>query len=118
MFLEHVNMSVSNVDQTIDFYQRVLGLSVRWRGTSATGAPAAHIGDDHCYLALFEVQDRNAIPPDYDQLGLKNGNVVEVLRSEERTWTIIMTAPNGVSCVLAIGEHWQEVVSKADEIPL
>lgn len=47
-----------------------------------------------------------------------NGSVVEVLRSENDSWTIIVTAPNGVSCVLASGEYWQEVVAKADGIPL
>ena len=45
-----------------------------------------------------------------------NGSVVEVLRSEKGSWTIIITAPNGLSCVLAVGEHWQEVVTKADGI--
>ena len=34
MFLEHVNMSVSNVDQTIDFYQRVLGFPSGYRANS------------------------------------------------------------------------------------
>ncbi len=47
-----------------------------------------------------------------------NGSVVEVLRLEDGSWTIIMTAPNGVSCVLAVGEHWQEVVTKADGISM
>ena len=47
-----------------------------------------------------------------------NGTVVEILKSKEDSWTIIMTAPNGVSCLLAIGEHWQEVATKADGIPM
>ncbi len=47
-----------------------------------------------------------------------NGTVVEVLRSEDGSWTIIMTAPNGVSCMLASGKHWQVVVTKADDIPM
>ncbi len=80
MFLEHVNMSVSDLDHTIDFYQRVLGLRVRWRGTTTNGDPAAHVGDDHCYLALFEVKDRNPEPANYDELGLNHfGFVVEDL---------------------------------------
>ncbi len=47
-----------------------------------------------------------------------NGAVVEVLRSEDGSWTIIMTAPNGVSCMLASGKHWQVVVTKADDISM
>ena len=38
-----------------------------------------------------------------------NGALIEVLTSSEdgRTWTIIITQPNGVSCVMATGESWQ-----------
>ena len=52
-----------------------------------------------------------------NSMGLaNNGNVVEVLRSEDGSWTIIVTAPNGVSCLLASGEHWQEVATNANGI--
>ena len=33
MFLEHVNMTVADLDRSITFYQEVLGLRVRWRGS-------------------------------------------------------------------------------------
>jgi len=38
-----------------------------------------------------------------------NGALIEVLSSAEngKTWTIIITQPNGVSCVMATGESWQ-----------
>lgn len=40
-----------------------------------------------------------------------NGALIEVLTSTEdgRTWTIIITQPNGVSCVMATGESWQNL---------
>ena len=40
-----------------------------------------------------------------------NGGLIEVLTSSEdgRTWTIIITRPNGVSCVMATGETWQNI---------
>ncbi|MFQ5763876.1 MAG: hypothetical protein ACE5GT_03015 [Rhodospirillales bacterium] len=47
-----------------------------------------------------------------------NGTVVEVLNSEDGSWTIIVTAPNGVSCLLAAGDYWQEVPDKAPETSL
>ncbi len=47
-----------------------------------------------------------------------NGTVVEVLKSKEDSWTIIMTAPNGVSCLLATGKYWQAVVAKAEGTPM
>jgi len=38
-----------------------------------------------------------------------NGAVLEVLSSGEGTsWTIILTGADGISCVLATGESWQE----------
>ncbi len=43
-------------------------------------------------------------------LGLvSNGSVLEVLSSEKGTWTIIVTMPDGNSCVVASGEAWQDV---------
>lgn len=38
-----------------------------------------------------------------------NGNVVEVLTSTKGSWTIIMTQPSGVTCMVAAGEHWENV---------
>jgi catechol 2,3-dioxygenase-like lactoylglutathione lyase family enzyme len=80
MFLEHVNMSVANLDRSIDYYRELLGLEVRWRGTTSDGLPAAHIGDERHYLALFEVGDVERKPADYGRLGLNHfGFVVDDL---------------------------------------
>lgn len=54
MFLEHVNMTVSDLERATRFYQDLLGYRMRWQGKTADGRPAAHVGDDRCYLALFE----------------------------------------------------------------
>ncbi len=36
------------------------------------------------------------------------GHLVEVLSSEHgRTWTIIVTSPEGISCVVSVGEGWR-----------
>ena len=46
-----------------------------------------------------------------------NGGVVEILSSQSGTsWTIILTMPNGVSCMIAAGENWESlpVLSKID----
>ena len=38
-------------------------------------------------------------------------SIVEVLATEDGTiWTALLTAPNGVSCVLAGGEAWQSLL--------
>ncbi|MDP6346478.1 MAG: hypothetical protein QF491_23275 [Alphaproteobacteria bacterium] len=38
-----------------------------------------------------------------------SGRVIEVLTSENGSWTIIVTHPNGTSCMLAAGEAWEAV---------
>ena len=41
-----------------------------------------------------------------------NGALIEILTSDEGgrdTWTIIVTQPNGISCVMATGESWQDI---------
>lgn len=43
-------------------------------------------------------------------LGLAgNGGLLEVLASEAGTWTIIVTRPTGLSCVLATGQSWEQL---------
>ncbi len=86
---------------------------------AAPGAQAQQMGPvcDARTTVLTELNGNYAEKP--SAMGLaKTGTVVEVLRSEGGSWTIIMTAPNGVSCMLASGKHWQVVLTKADGIPM
>jgi catechol 2,3-dioxygenase-like lactoylglutathione lyase family enzyme len=71
MRLEHVNLTVSDLERSIDFYSRLLDLGVRWRGHTASGIPAVHVGTDDWYLALFEGQAR-ALPIDYEHTGFNH----------------------------------------------
>jgi hypothetical protein len=47
-------------------------------------------------------------------LGLnQNNSIVEVFASDETgTWTILVTQPSGVACLVAAGENWQEVAGE------
>lgn len=36
----------------------------------------------------------------------KQGTVIEVFASSEGSWSIVMTFPNGMSCIMAAGEEW------------
>lgn len=50
----------------------------------------------------FEEQRRSA--------GLAaDGNLVEVFASKKGTWTIIYTRPGGPTCLVAVGDNWQQV---------
>ena len=42
-------------------------------------------------------------------VGLTGGQVLfEVWTSEKGTWTLLLTRPDGKSCVMAVGEDWQD----------
>ena len=42
-------------------------------------------------------------------LGLQsNGHLIQVFASKDgMTWTIVTTRPDGVSCIVALGRHWE-----------
>ena len=42
-----------------------------------------------------------------------NGSVVELLTSTGGTWTLMVTRPDGPTCLIGTGEAWQPVVRKA-----
>ncbi len=47
-----------------------------------------------------------------------NGGMLEVLSSEGgSTWTIIITMPDGRSCMFASGESWQSMPRKTERAP-
>jgi hypothetical protein len=40
-----------------------------------------------------------------------NGNLMQVYKSEKTgTWTILSTSPSGVSCIVAVGNLWEQIV--------
>ncbi len=41
-----------------------------------------------------------------------NGSVIEVFSSPDGGFTITMTQPEGLSCLVAAGEGWQNIVQK------
>ncbi|MHC5109916.1 MAG: VOC family protein [Planctomycetota bacterium] len=85
MFLEHVNLSVSHLERSIEFYSRVFDWSVRWQGETSSGAPAAHVGNEKNYVALFEATRPGHSPRDYADVGLNHfGFVVEDLDAIRR----------------------------------
>ena len=46
-----------------------------------------------------------------------NGTVLEVLTTKSgSTYTIIMTRPNGTTCVMSTGQFWRQIAWKSQEI--
>jgi catechol-2,3-dioxygenase len=47
--MEHVHLTVADLDRSVEWYGRVFGFSVRW-----TDGTTAHIGTDRFYVAVTE----------------------------------------------------------------
>lgn len=37
------------------------------------------------------------------------GGIIEVFSSPKGTWTLVITQPNGVSCLIAAGQDWEDL---------
>ncbi len=85
MFLEHVNVTVSDVDRSVELYKDLFALSVRWRGKTAGGLPAAHVGNDRHYIAFFQAERPGRVEKDYTAVGMNHfGLVVDDLEEMKR----------------------------------
>ena len=52
--VEHVNITVSDIDRSARMLEAVFGWRRRWRGPSALGGETIHVGDDDTYLAVYQ----------------------------------------------------------------
>ncbi len=74
MRLEHVNLTVTDLDRSVAFYRDILDFEVRWSGENELGMRQVHIGTDDYYLALFEGRNGQGDPPadDYYERGFNH----------------------------------------------
>jgi hypothetical protein len=68
-----------------------------------TAQPACQSRDD---ISQLLTQRFDEVPT---ALGLQsNGHLIQVFVSKDgQTWTIVTTRPDGISCIVALGQHWQ-----------
>lgn len=50
--LEHVNLTVSDIERSARLFESLCGWHQRWRGPSRLGGETIHVGSDEAYLAL------------------------------------------------------------------
>jgi len=52
--IEHVNLSVSDIERSAQLFEDLLGWRKRWRGVAGGGAgETIHVGEEDTYLALY-----------------------------------------------------------------
>ncbi len=85
-FIEHVNITVSNPDQTAEYLMRLFDWHLRWRGPAIRGGHTIHVGNDQFYLAVYALELGNTEPLGHKKgLPLNHiGIVVEDLDETER----------------------------------
>ncbi len=57
-----------------------------------------------------QITDRLATIYSESRVGIgldENGRVIEVFASEQGSWTILVTFPDGRTCLIAAGEAWE-----------
>ena len=70
---------------------------------SAQGAPAICTARDGLLTQLEETYGEVPVA-----IGVADGALIELLTAEDgMTWTIILTSPQGMSCLSASGEGWR-----------
>lgn len=89
MRLEHVNLTVTDLDRSIAFYSDLLDLHVRWKGPIDGDRLGAHVGDDNVYLALFEASapgevDHNYLTPGINHFGFVVDDLAEARERVQR----------------------------------
>jgi hypothetical protein len=51
-----------------------------------------------------------------NSIGLANsGSVVEVFTSNNGSWSMIVTRPDGISCLIAVGRNWESLTRKVGQ---
>jgi len=51
--VEHVNLTVSDIERSSALLQQLLGWHERWRGEAMSGGETIHVGEEITYLALY-----------------------------------------------------------------
>ncbi len=57
--IEHVNLTVSNPEQSAEMLIDLFGWHIRWRGPSALGGHTIHVGSDVHYLAVYSASENS-----------------------------------------------------------
>jgi hypothetical protein len=91
----------------VRFLVAVLGVLVAVAGIIPTAAQAQMMCGERTKVIAGLAQGYSETPT---SMGLtSNGAVVEVLSSPSGTFTIIVTQPSGLTCLMASGEDWEEL---------
>lgn len=84
--IEHVNITVSDIDRTAAMLMELFEWRIRWRGPALAGGATIHVGADDTYLAVYMPPGGASAPKSYAKSMPLNhvGVVVDDLDETER----------------------------------
>ena len=77
-FIEHVNVSVSDIDRTAQMLVDLFGWKIRWRGPAAMGGHTIHVGTERNYVAVYMEKDAAGEPKGFSKSAPLNHIGIEV----------------------------------------
>ncbi len=91
----------------VRYLTAILGaLLIGWSAFSSPAQAQAMCGERGAIVASLEKTYSEAPV----SVGLaSNGAIIEIFASPTGTFTIILTQPNGLTCVMAAGEYWEDL---------
>ena len=81
-------------------------LLIGWGAFSSSAQAQPICGERRAIVATLE-KTYSETPVSMGLAG--NGAIIEILASPSGTFTIILTRPNGLTCVMAAGESWEDL---------
>ncbi|WP_285712022.1 VOC family protein [Erythrobacter oryzae] len=51
--LEHINITVGDIERSAALLERLMGWHIRWRGPSMLGGETIHVGSEDDYIAVY-----------------------------------------------------------------
>jgi phage/plasmid primase-like uncharacterized protein len=94
-----------------------IGVAATLLSATLAAAPAQMVCADRAALLESLARQYRESPT---AVGIaNNGSLIELLRTTDgKTWTLLMTRPDGTSCVVAAGEAWEDTPQVAGGQPL
>ncbi len=91
----------------VRYLTAILGaLLIGWGAFSSSAQAQAICGERDAIVAGLEKIYSEAPV----SMGLEsNGAIIEIFAAPSGTFTIVLTRPNGLTCVMAAGENWEDL---------
>lgn len=86
--LEHINITVSDIERSAALLERLMGWHIRWRGPSQMGGETIHVGGERDYIAVYT---RGALPEPFAK-GVPLNHVGLVVNDLDAAETVVKAA--------------------------